>query len=297
VLSATASYVQAEDSRVEAAVILTRALGPRMSTSASLSRRADRTRARIEHRYELPRGPGYGYRTSVESGAQDRSDAEFLLNTAFARYGAEMRWHEAGRGWRFQTQGAIAAIDGGLFAAREISDGFAVVDADGHDGVRVYLENREIGRTNRRGQVLVPGLRPYETNRLRIEAADLPLSVQIADPEVQVSPYYKSGTVASFGVRSRASAAMRLVTADGLPAPEGARARVDGGAYRFPVGLEGRLYLEDLAPASLIEVTGEGVDCSFRIEGLDPAAGFVELGQIVCAPSRSRVPPQDEGVR
>jgi len=37
------------------------------------------------------------------------------------------------RGWRAQTRGSVALIDGGVFAAREINDGFAVVDAGGFE--------------------------------------------------------------------------------------------------------------------------------------------------------------------
>src|SRR4029079_1806519 len=98
---------------------------------------------------------------------------------------------DGAHGWRAETRGSIAALGGEVFAAREISDAFAVVDAGGFEGVRVYLENREIGTTNAHGRLLVPSLRPYESNQLRVESVDLPINARADKPSLRVAPYYR----------------------------------------------------------------------------------------------------------
>jgi outer membrane usher protein len=222
-LSANASHVDGPNRGLQIGIVVSRSLGPRTSASAELRTRRDETTLRIDHRHEPPTETGFGYRTSVLSGDREARDAEFLFNTGHARYSAEVRRHEHGRGWRLQGRGSIATMSGNVFAAREINDAFAVVDAGGFQGVRVYLENREIGTTNRHGHLLVPNLRPYEGNQLRIESADLPLTARIGDSSLRVAPYYRSGTLASFEIEAGASALVRAIDERGVPIVEGAK--------------------------------------------------------------------------
>jgi outer membrane usher protein len=282
VLSVAANRIDSGIATTEVSVNLSRSLGPRLSTSVALSRKADGDLTRIDQRYELPSGPGYGYRTSTQSGFRRISDAEFMANTAFARYGIEFRQDEGSRAVRLQSRGTVARFGGGWFAARGISDGFAVVDAGGLDGVQIYLENRPIGVTRSDGLMLVPRLRPYEQNRLRIETADIPLTMQIENPLLTVSPYYRSGVLASFGVRATTIAVLRATQADGSPIPEGARARIDSGEFAIPVGRDGKLYLEGIAPDDRVEILVRGQACSLDLPEFSAETAFSNLGDVAC---------------
>ena len=282
VLSASASRIAADKNDTQAMMALMRTLGPRSSVSSLATLRRDANSIRVDQRYELPAGPGFGYRTSLAAGDWPGADFEAAANTDHGYYSAEVSRLAGAHGWRAETSGSIAVLDGGIFAAREISDGFAVVDASGFEGVRVYLENREIGTTNSHGRLLVPSLRPYESNQVRVESADLPINVRVDNPALRLAPYYRSGAVASFGISATANALLRVVTQDGRPVPEGAAARVDGG-LPFPVGLDGRLYLEDLRAGSTVEVVSSGDRCTFVIGPLPASKGSVpDLGNIVC---------------
>jgi outer membrane usher protein len=283
VLSASASRIVADKKDTQAVVALTRALGPRSSVSSLATLGRHGSSARVDQRYELPLGPGFGYRTSLEAGDRRGADLEVAANTDHAYYSAEMSRLDGAHGWRGETRGSIALLGGEVFAAREISDGFAVVDTSGFEGVRVYLENREIGTTNAHGRLLVPSLRPYESNQLRVESSDLPLNARIDSPALRVAPYYRSGAIASFGITATADVLLRVLDRDGRPEPEAASARVDGNALWFPVGLDGRLYLQDVHAGSTVEVASDGDRCSFAIGALPASAGGVpDLGDVVC---------------
>jgi outer membrane usher protein len=297
VLSVSASRIVSGRNDTQAVLALTRALGPRSSVSSLATLRQDGSSARVDQRYELPAGPGFGYRTSLEAGDQRGADFEVAANTEHAYYSAEMSRLDGAHGWRAETRGSIAALGGEVFAAREISDGFAVVDASGFEGVRVYLENREIGTTNAHGRLLVPSLRPYESNQLRVESSDLPINVRVDSPALRVAPYYRSGAVASFGITATANALLRVVDRDGQAIPEGASARVDGG-LSFPVGLDGRLYLEDLHAGSIVEVASSADRCTFVLATLPASGGGVpDLGDVVCEHAASAKQESSRGGR
>ncbi|NNC64111.1 MAG: fimbrial biogenesis outer membrane usher protein, partial [Gammaproteobacteria bacterium] len=294
--SISASDIRSEIDDVQASFVMSRALGPRSATSASLFTRSDETTLRVDHRYQLPLGPGYGYRTSVFSGDQKALEADLLANTAYAMYSAEVRRHEAGNGWRLQTRGSIAFLDGAVFAAREINNGFAVVNAGGFEDVRVYLENQEIGVTDQRGRLLVPRLRPYQTNRLRIETADLPMTARISNSSVAVSPYYRSGTIADFGIRIDTNVLLRVLDEGGHPISEGARARVASQPAASPVGLDGRLYLDSAEPGMLVEIVHAAGTCSFELPEFDKNELLPDLGDVRCrAQGGTAGPPSTRG--
>ena len=55
------------------------------------------------------------------------------------------------------TMGAIVGIGGGVFATRPVEESFALVRVPGVEGVRAFASHQEIGKTGRRGDLLVPG--------------------------------------------------------------------------------------------------------------------------------------------
>ena len=105
--------------------------------------------------------------------------------------------------------------------------------------MRVYLDNREAGRTDADGRLLLPGLRPYEGNRVRLEVDDLPLDAEIATAEVEAVPYDRSGMTIDFPLARTRQATATLQAADGSPLPIGLRLRSADGAVTAWVARDG----------------------------------------------------------
>jgi outer membrane usher protein len=149
--------------------------------------------------------------------------------------------------------------------------------------VRVYLDNREAGRTDDSGYLLVPGLRPYEANKVRLEVKDLPIDATLGNSEAVAVPYDRSGMIVDFDVRQGGTATatlrdgasrmlpagLRLASADGAVTVLVARdgfAQVEG-AKRLPARVEGgaggRPYACDLPAAPDGELVPDlgGITC------------------------------------
>ena len=58
---------------------------------------------------------------------------------------------------------------GYAFLSRRINDSFAVVQVPDYSGVGIYCRQPSVGRTDAKGNALLPSLRPYEKNSVRIE--------------------------------------------------------------------------------------------------------------------------------
>ena len=57
----------------------------------------------------------------------------------------------------------------------------------------VYVENQPIGRTDGKGRVLLDRLRPYDTNQVSLDPAELPLDASLSNPTALLTPAFRSG--------------------------------------------------------------------------------------------------------
>jgi outer membrane usher protein len=282
-VSAFATLADAGDSDFTVGLSFTRNLGDRRSATTSLSHGDGGARGRAEIRSNLPVGPGFGYRF-VAGVEDDESEWQGELNAASraGRYTIAADHDGQGTSWQFSTTGSAAWVGGRPFVAREIRDSFAVVKVNGFEGVRVYLENQEIGETDATGRILLPGLRPYEKNRVRIEIQDLPLTARIDAVEIGVAPYFGAGVAVDFPVREGNDVMLRLLTPDGASAPQGGVILIAGRERPFPVGIDGAAYLQDVTDGEAAALVWQDRRCEFTIEL--PALGGVvpDLGEVTC---------------
>jgi outer membrane usher protein len=283
-LSLSGSYIQQDDSDLQASVVLMKFFGGRRSASASLQQSREIQSLRMEYRDDVAQGPGFGYRAAAYLGDNSAMEAETTWNTNYNRMQAEVRSLDGQTGWRAQASGSVAWLGNDFYANREIRDGFAVVDAGGFEGVRVYLENREMGVTDSHGRLMIPGLLPYQANRISIDSRDLPMTAQVTDTGEAVAPYYRSGTLVEFDVRDTRGALLRVLWPDGTPVPEGSQAQIDGQPEVYPVGRSGRLYLQGIATKTRVLVRNHEWQCHLELPGLAGLEDNVipNLGDFTC---------------
>ena len=77
------------------------------------------------------------------------------------------------------VNGSVTLLDGHVGFSRQVGRAFGLVALPGYPDVRVYVDNREAGRTDQSGYLLLPGLRPYEANKVRLAVDDLPIDAQL----------------------------------------------------------------------------------------------------------------------
>lgn len=278
------SLVQAGESELQASLLLMKFFGGRRSASASWQQSDAHQSARVEYRQDVPTGPGFGFRAAAFAGDSDALEAETTWHTRHNRLQAEVRSLEGETGWRASASGSLAWMGGSWYANREIRDGFAVVDAGGFEGVRVYLENREMGETDGQGRLLIPGLLPYQANRISIDSRDLPLSARVSQTQQSVAPYYRAGALVAFDVAERSDALLRVSWPDGTAIPEGSEAQIVGRPEIYPVGRQGRIYLPDLVGESRLQIRNHVWRCHIDLPNVSRRATEVlrDLGQFTC---------------
>jgi outer membrane usher protein len=269
----------------EAAVelFLTVPLGGRTSASAGVQQTLNGINATADLQRNLPVGEGSGYRVSASMGAVDRLNGRLSLQTTIGAYDSEVTWSDGKAGIRFVTGGAIASVGGDVFASRRLSQSFATVRVGKFKDVRVYSDNQLVGKTNGRGVAIVPRLRPFEKNIVRIDLADLPIDTSLAGGERVVRPHNRSGVAVDFEAKRSRAALLRVRLQDGEPLPTGAVVRLEGNAGEFLTASEGEVYLSDLKRDNLAFASWGDRTCRFTFSVPENGDPQPRLGPFECA--------------
>jgi outer membrane usher protein len=225
----------------------------------------------------------YGARARDSEGAVPyrSAAASYRASAATIEAGVEQSQGNVLRGMA-QVDGAVAAMGGAVFFSNRIDDGFAVVDT-GAPGIPVFHENRPVGETNSRGQLLVPNLRAYGNNKISIDPKGLPVNAEVETVEDVVAPADRSGVLVKFATKSNVQAAVViLVDPNGKPLAVGSKGKLDGSNDDFVVGYDGRAYVKELKGANTVTVTFEKGGCHAAFDYAASQDSQVVIGPIPC---------------
>ncbi len=141
-----------------------------------------------------------------------RAATERRYASADQRYEASAAWkgargtltadliHDADFSYRVGAATGLAFLGTETFWTRPVNGSFAVVRTDGLADVAITADGRPVGRTDKNGHALVPDLRAYEVNRLRLAVEDIPIESDLQKLTLDVVPRSRSGVSADFRV-------------------------------------------------------------------------------------------------
>jgi outer membrane usher protein len=260
-------------------------------TTASVTRQVQSGEGRtgIDVQKSLPLGTGLGYRVSAfDSEGQAGGSGTIQYQTSFGRYEARYdRLNDvsvAGLG----VSGGLVAIGGTLAMTSPVGESYALIRVPGVSGVTGLSSNQPIGRTNGRGDIVVPNLMPYYGNRLGISDQDLPLDYQIESVEKTVAPPYRGGAVVTFPalkMRSvRGSVGFDVAGETVAPVYGELTLMVDHTRYSSPLGATGEFEIENLPAGSYTaSVVSQSRTCTLTIDVPVADRPIVDVGMLRCA--------------
>jgi len=261
-------------------------LGKRTIASISTSAEPGREQARLQVSRSMPAGSGMGYRLVAGAGDSDQREAEVKLQNEVGTYTLEASRSLSQTAFRGSASGGVAFLGGSAFLSRRITDSFAVVQVPDYSGVGIYADNQLVARTDANGSALLPRLRPYQKNTVRIEQADLPLDAQIDAVQLDAVPYFRSGLLLKFPVKRSRGALLTVVLENGETLPAGAQAQIIGDNVEenevFPTGMRGEVYLTGLATSNRLRVTWREQSCEFMLPFPESTEPLPHLGTYIC---------------
>ena len=280
-----------------------------ISVSLEGSRNASLTRQTIigvgdidtaEYSKSAPEGVGHGYRVALVR-ADDGTVLEPFgqLNTRNWIFSADASVKAAGDPAGSDRFGAAMAgafvFAGGYMAlTRPVQSSFVLVNVGEIEGVRVYRNNQEAGRTDERGMMVVPTVTSYAYNSISIDPQDIPMDYAITALEQTVVPPLGSGVFAKFDLRPirayegtlnvRLPRGVSPMEHVGITLTKGPR------VLNFTTGYGGEFYLDEAEPGDWQATFAlPGVACRFQLRLPQTATAVTRLDPIVaiCEPQPS----------
>lgn len=283
-LSLSVTRIRAEEDDTLFAVHFTRPLGMRTTGSASANFGGGADQLALQVQRSLPVGSGFGYRARAGLLDQERFDAGLSAQNDYGTWLADISHASGETGVRATASGGLALLGGDVHLARSMNSSFAVVQVGDFEGVRVYADNQHVATTDASGRALLPRLRAYEENPLRVEVGDLPIDARVDQVERKAVPYFRSGLVVNFDISRSRNAVFRLLRADGTAVPAGSIVTAPGGE-RFPVGYDGQAFVTGVDSGTALEARWNGNVCAFELVLPESEEPMPDLGVIHCRES------------
>lgn len=188
------------------------------------------------------------------------------------------------------AQGALAIHGGGLTFGHYLSDTFALVEAKGAEGARVY--NAHQVTINKSGYALIPAVTPYRYNRITLDPQEMDGSAELIDSERRIAPV--AGAAAKVVFRTRRGTAMLIksLLPDGAPVPLGADVLDEAGNTVGMAGQGGQVYVRsEQEKGRLVVRWGDGATercgLAFDLTGRARSQPLVRLSA-VCLPEKEQ---------
>ena len=142
----------------------------------------------------------------------------------------------------------------------------------------MYVENQPIGRTDRKGRVLLDRLRPYDTNQVSLDPAELPLDASLSSPTVHLTPPIAAARSCDSRSRvrpRRRCGSCRKTVSPCRPAREFMRPGGDA-----TVALDGLIFLTDAAGYNEASASWPGHRCRFSFQRPEDGDPMPDLGEV-----------------
>ena len=289
-LSLSAGRVRGADGKagLEGYLSLTWFPGSSITATATARRDGAGTGVSLDLQKALPVGVGYGYRASASTGegpgnvavAGSYQGTVGRADAAYSRIGGESSGLAT-------VSGGLVAIGGTVLATRAVRDGFALIRVPGVEGVGGSVNNQEIGRTGRSGDLLVSDLLPYYGNAIGINELDVPLDHVVESSRRLVAPPYRGGAVVTFPVRRfqafSGSVVLALPEGDVIPEYGSLTLTADGKEMETTLNRRGAFYLENVpAGTHPVSVGYLGIVCRTALAVAASGETQVKLGTLRC---------------
>jgi outer membrane usher protein len=243
--------------------------------------------ASAEVQRSLPIGNGIGYRARAALGGSTQAEGTLEAQGPYGRYSVGQEMIDGQSSTRASAAGGLVIIGGGVHPTRPVNESFALVRVPEVGGVRTYLNNQEVGRTNRRGDTLVPNLLPYYANRIGISDQDVPFDHEIELVEQSIAPPYRGGALVTFQAIRRqpvtGTVAITVGTQTVVPALGELTVIVGTQSFSSPIGTGGEFYFENLPAGEYSAVlVFKGGTCRLTLTVPASTAPVIRLGIVRC---------------
>lgn len=282
-LRLSAAHTESETSQAIYGAHLTVPFGNRHNASFSTNTEDGHHWQSASLQKNLPSGPGYGYLADFSTGdPYQRGTLSFDAQGSAGRLSVRGDSFNGDQRGSLGASGSVLASADGFDLSRRTQGSYAVVDVGVAD-IPVYHGGQLKAYTNADGSALVPGLRPFERNLIKIRAEDVPLDVQPETLSMSITPGRGEVTKVNFAFKRESYIRGTLKPAtEKATIPAGANVYLDGAPVTV-VGQDGAFFIAAQSNTFSFTVdTSHGL-CTVSVNADTTGQAIVtDLGTLLC---------------
>jgi outer membrane usher protein len=195
---------------------------------------------------------GWGVATTYNADGPNQGDAYLSWRTNYAQLRGDVYQYGSSTRSDLSMEGSLVAAGGGIFAAPQIGNAYAIVTNAG-PGAEVMQGGVLIGQANSSGRLFLPDVTPYYEQHVYLDPSTLADGWQPAVTERVAVAGYRQGTMIDFGAKRIHDAVLTLLGKDGKPVAPGYVVQLEGGDSA-PVGYDGQVYFQELKAHNRISI-------------------------------------------
>lgn len=285
-LSMSASFTQALDDKNDATLYLNVNIPlatsrDNFSVQYNHDKEGGSEQASMYHSLESNR-PGWGWNASARH-KNSSNDTHMVVQrrNTWSDIELGMNKYSSQKEYYGSMSGAVGLFMGNLYATRELSESFVLVDTQGVPDVPVMLEHRPVGKTDSHGRLFLNNLQPYQQNHINIDALHLGTDYRAPYTALEAIPRRNGGAFTQFSVYRTRALLLIAHTPDGKPVPFSADATVldnkgeppSRGTLNTVTGYDGNIYLEDTPADGKVHVSWDDGQCTIVLPSAEPDSG------------------------
>ncbi|MFZ4833063.1 fimbria/pilus outer membrane usher protein [Rouxiella sp. Mn2063] len=184
-----------------------------------------------------------------------------------------------------ELSGSVVFIANDFFLADKINDAFMVVDTDNYAGVSVLYENQKIGKTDKKGHLLLPNVSSYYPAKVEIDTLPLPADVMADQVSQRISVRQGTGAIVHFPVKRVLSANITLHDSTGQPLPVGTLVTEQNTLQTSVVGYGGLVFFTNLQSHNTLSISqADKSQCRISFDLNVNYHSIEQVGPLVCRP-------------
>lgn len=164
--------------------------------------------------------------------------------------------------------GALIATGGTVYARSRSNNGYVLVRAGGVAGIPVKLENRFVGKTDRRGRLLVQNLRTLVPQHIDVDPAMIPDDAVVLTSRHVVSVPLRAVGLVDIKAMYFRPVVLRIVDASGAPLAAGLPVVAGPSGRDMLVGYDGLVEFNSASGDRRLLVKSPAGDCVLELDAL-----------------------------
>ncbi|HIE0658262.1 fimbria/pilus outer membrane usher protein [Providencia rettgeri] len=248
-----------------------------------------RVNQQIQYRHNLlPDKSGWGGGITQQLGENNNLHLDLINRSASNEWQVGYNRDRSNNNYYVSSNGAIGVLDEHVYFMRRLGNAFAIADTSGVPDIPIYLQNIEVGKTDKQGRLLLNDLYGYEPQKIRINALSLSADYRIKDTEKIIVPREGNGTLVSFNLYRANALLLNVKQNSGIEIPFAASVSIhrnnasNDDVEKTLVGYGSQIYLENWQTVQSIDVVWPKGKCQISLPQMnDSAEAFVEK-EVIC---------------